>query len=107
MIEKMWGINGAPEAEAAKLRDALAGTVWVYRWRDRDFEFGFGKMGDLQLLMSWKGIRWRAVSRTEVVFETREGGRMFLSFDDKLQTFKTKDWDGEAATGRRTDKKLP
>lgn len=96
------------EVEAGKrhLHDSLAGTIWVYRWRDRDFEFGFGKSGDLQILQSWKGVRWRVIGPTTLMFDAPNGEHMLLQLDETLRTFTTYDWDGQIATGRRTNKKL-
>jgi tetratricopeptide (TPR) repeat protein len=100
--------NFTPEAlaGAVKLRDSLAGTVWVYRWRDKETEFAFGKSGDLQLLETWKDARWRVISANEVIVDATRGDHILLRFDGKIQEFKTKDWDGQAATGRRTEKKI-
>ena len=91
-------------AVAVKLRDSLAGTVWVYSYRENDFEFSFGKSGELQLLKSWEGARWHVISPNEVIFD-HGTGHMLLRFDDALQQFTTKDWDGEPAKGRRKDTK--
>jgi hypothetical protein len=100
--------NFTPEAVAGavKLRDSLTGTVWVYHWQDKDVDFAFGKSGDLQLLETWKDTRWRVISPTEVIFDAPNGNHMLLRFDGKIQEFKTNDWDGQEATGRRTEKKV-
>ena len=90
-------------AGAVKLRDSLAGSVWIYTWREKVFEFSFGKSGDLKLLESWEGVRWRVLSPNEVILDSATG-HMLLRFDPKLQEFTTKDWDGEAATGRQKAK---
>jgi len=94
------------EARSRHLRDSLAGTIWVYRWRDRDFEFGFGKSGELQILQSWKGVLWRTVGPTTVIFDAPNGTHMLLQLDETLCTFTTHDWDGQVAIGRRTNKRL-
>jgi hypothetical protein len=82
---------------------SLAGTVWVYRWRDRDYAFAFGEAGDIGLLESWAGVRWRAVGPALVVLDGPGGDQMVLRFDEALRTFQTTDWDGQPATGRRAD----
>jgi hypothetical protein len=99
----------SPEAVAGavRLRDTLAGTVWSYHWRDTKHEVGFGRAGDVQLLKTWKGVRWRVVSPREVILDGGGGDHMLLRFDDSLRHFWTKDWDGKKATGRRTDRALP
>lgn len=37
-------------ARAAKLRDSPAGPVWIYSWQGNEYEFGFGKSGELELM---------------------------------------------------------
>lgn len=98
-----------PEAidAAVKLRDALAGRIWLYHYNDRDFEVGFARDGHIQLLKSWKNLRWRVAGPREAILETRRGEYMVLRFDNSLRHFWTKDWDGEKATGRQTEQWLP
>ncbi len=84
--------NYTPEAiaGAVKVRDTLAGTIWSYHIRDGEHEFGFGRAGELQLLESWKGVRWRVVSPREVILEGTGGDHMLLRFDSSLQLFWTR-----------------
>jgi hypothetical protein len=90
-------------AGTVKLRDSLAGTVWAYSWRGKEFEFSFGKSGELQLLTIWQSVHWRVVSPNEVVLET-PSAHMLLRFDANLEQFTTVDWDGEPANGQLRDK---
>ncbi len=99
--------NFAPEAiaGAVKLRDELAGTIWSYRYRNGKFDMGFSKGGEIQRLKSWKNVRWRIASPSEVILES-SGQHMVLRFDKTRQFFWTKDWDGRKATGRPTGRTL-
>lgn len=101
--------NYAPEAiaEAVKLRDALAGTIWSYHFQDRKYDIGFATAGDVQLLRSWRDVRWRVAGPREVLLETTSGEYMVLRFDNRFTHFWTKDWDGRKAEGWQTDQRLP
>jgi hypothetical protein len=91
-------------AAAVKLRDSLAGTVWFYTYSEKNYEFAFGKSGELQLLKSWAGAHWRVISPNEVIID-QGSDHMLLRFDDQLDQFTTKDWDGKQAKGHRKDTK--
>jgi hypothetical protein len=47
------------------------------------------------------------VGPREIIFEGTGGDHMLLRFDTSLQHFWTNDWDGQKATGRQTDRRLP
>lgn len=101
--------NYTPEAiaGAVKLRDALAGTIWSYHHRDAKHEFGFGRAGEIKVLKSWQGVRWRVLGPREIILEGTGSDYMLLRFDSSLQHFWTRDWDGQKATGRQTERRLP
>jgi hypothetical protein len=89
------------EAAIKQLQADLAGSVWTYRWRERDYKIAFGKDGEMQLLASWKGVRWRVSGPGEVTLEAAGGARMVLRFEDGWHTFHTNDWDGQPAIGTK------
>jgi len=86
-------------AGTKKLYEAIVGTVWLHHYKGNDFEFAFGKSGLIEKHTNWKGIKWRVVSPTEVIFDGTTGAKMLFTFDKDAKTFTNIDWDGTPTTG--------
>jgi len=95
-------------ASAASLQQSLAGSVWMHRYRNGNFEFAFGKDGTVQVLRNWAGTRWAVTGPREVTFTATTGATMKFMFNDEITSYTNIDWDGiTAASGTRTDRTLP
>lgn len=80
------------------LKDKLVGTIWVYKWRDREYRFGFNSDGTISELKSWSMVKWVVIAPNEVEL-VGTSNRMVLIFNHKITAFNTIDWDGQKSSG--------
>lgn len=84
--------------ESVALKDKLVGTTWIYKWRDREYRFGFNSDGTISKLKSWSMVRWVVIAPNEVEL-VGASNRMVLIFNNQITTFSTLDWDGQKSSG--------
>ncbi|UXD87208.1 hypothetical protein [Thalassolituus hydrocarboniclasticus] len=85
--------------ETIAFADRLAGSKWIYHWRDRDYEFRFNENGSIGILDGWSNVKWVVAGKEDVILE---GGahKMLLHFNEQKNAFYTRDWDGTKSDGR-------
>ena len=80
------------------LKDKLVGTTWIYKWRGREYNFGFNPDGTISKLQSWSMVRWVVIAPNEVAL-IGSSDRMVLLFNQQTTAFNTMDWDGRKSSG--------
>ncbi len=89
--------------DSVAFKSKVSGTTWEYNWNGSKFIFGFKPDGKISKLKGWSKVQWTVNQRNEVVLN-HGSKKMFLFFNDNGTFFKTVDWDGQRATGRRVFK---